>query len=97
MGLAIKSALNCLYKLIATRNIRNSQEVPRKEPEKRTLSCVSGSWKVWGLASTEGRTETLLDEVLNCRNYFRLSSHQTFDLADHCTALMRIKGKREGS
>lgn len=52
--LAIKSALNCLYKLIATRNIRNSQEVPWKEPEKRTLSCFS-SWKVLGIANSEGR------------------------------------------
>ena len=33
--LAIKSTLNCLYKLIAARNIRNSQEVPCKDSEKK--------------------------------------------------------------
>lgn len=47
--LAIKSTLNCLYKLIAARNIRNSQEVPCKDSEKRTLCCASGSWKVSGV------------------------------------------------
>lgn len=66
--------------------------------EKDFELVVSGSWKVWGMASTEGKKKAFLEEVLNNREYMQLSSHQASALVvDHLTALMGVKGKVEGS